>query len=438
MKEKKVLLISVGGSPNPIIFSIECNKCEHIIFFCSRDTLSELPAIREKVADKVKIIDYEKIVTENYEDIGTCYRAIVQRLPEILSMWQFSYDDVVIDYTGGTKAMSAALVLATVSNCNNYSYIGGGTEDKTVRTKEGRGTVIDGKEKFYYQQNPWDALGIGELKIIDNLFSKARYAAAVEKLQQLKQSVDSKLRDLYGLLASICEAYYFWDIFKLREARNLFANNFPRFEKYSLCGTRDLENLIIHISRNIEYLNHLTSSVMQKNEAPAEAYLLLAKDLISNAIRRAEKEDKYEDAVARLYSACEKIVKGKLLGYGIDNSRTRKDQIPVLLADRFEKYKYFNEKKNNWAYKYGFDASCELLAARDPEFASKYSRQKDNLKNLMSRRNDSILAHGTTPVTENTYKDMLDATLKFAELERNELVEFPELKLNSWGPVLLR
>jgi hypothetical protein len=121
MKEKKVLLISVGGSPNPIIFSIECNKCEHIIFFCSRDTLSELPAIREKVADKVKIIDYEKIVTENYEDIGTCYRAIVQRLPEILSMWQFSYDDVVIDYTGGTKAMSAALVLATVSNCNNYS-----------------------------------------------------------------------------------------------------------------------------------------------------------------------------------------------------------------------------------------------------------------------------------------------------------------------------
>ena len=354
-------------------------------------------------------------------------------------MWKCSYEDIVVDYTGGTKAMSAALVLATIDTCNSYSYIGGGPESKDARTKEGLGVVIDGKEKYIYQQNPWDSLGIGELKVIDNLFSKARYASAVEELNKIKDSVDSRLKDVYSLLGNICEAYYCWDVFKIKEANNLFNRSFKNLSRYSVCGNKYLDNLIDAIDNNMKWLEELWTNIAKSSDKPSsKAYILFSKDLIANAIRRAEREHKFEDAVARLYSSIEKLAKGMLLEYGIDNSCTREDQIPVQLQDKFKKYSYYDSKTNSKLYRYGFEASCELLSLCNSEFGARYSKQKREMEKLMNIRNSSVLAHGMIPVTEDTYKKLLDATLEFAGYTRNDLVEFPELNLDKWGPMILR
>ncbi|OQX91368.1 MAG: hypothetical protein B6D58_08485, partial [candidate division Zixibacteria bacterium 4484_95] len=54
--------------------------------------------------------------------------------------------DIVIDLTGGTKQMSAALALAATEQGLKVSYVGG-----EERTKDGLGTVVSGTEKIYYK-----------------------------------------------------------------------------------------------------------------------------------------------------------------------------------------------------------------------------------------------------------------------------------------------
>jgi CRISPR-associated protein (TIGR02710 family) len=439
MDDKKVLLISVGGSPNAIKYSIEKNECPYVIFFCSKDTILQVNSIRDDISGNVKFTDFERIVTNDHENIETCYITLLQRIPEILKLWKCDYDDIVVDYTGGTKVMSAALVLATIDKCKSYSYIGGGSANKEARAKNGIGTVIDGKEFYHYHQNPWDSLGINELKTIDELFSKARYATTVEKLEKLKGLVNSKLKDIYETLQEICMAYYYWDVFKINDANMIFKRSFNNFSKYKILNSEHLDKLIDNISNNMKWVENLSNSIInaRNNNKFADAYKMFSNDLIANAIRRAEKENKYEDAVARLYSSAEKFVKGMLLEHGIDNSNTEKGQIPPKLINEFMRYEYKN-KENKIRFRYGFDASCRLLAFLDKNFEIRYFKLKDKLKSLMNIRNSSILAHDIIPVSEDTYKKMLDVILKLFEIEKSELVEFPELNINIWGPLLLR
>lgn len=52
-------------------------------------------------------------------------------------------------------------------------------------------------------------------------------------------------------------------------------------------------------------------------------------DLLANAVRRAEMEFKYDDAVARFYIAAEKLTKTRLqVAHDIDNSDADPDVIP--------------------------------------------------------------------------------------------------------------
>ncbi|MCX7921548.1 MAG: TIGR02710 family CRISPR-associated CARF protein [Clostridia bacterium] len=432
---KKVLIISLGGSPNQTIKSIEFNKPEFILFFCSPETLLNAKNIVETVQKSVPIKDYEKIVTESSEDIGPCYRVLMQEIPKKLNSWKCTFSDVSVDYTGGTKSMSAALVLATIENCNNYSYIGG-----SDRTKDGVGIVIDDKERVIYQANPWNELAVGELKVIDSLFNKARYLAAFELLEKVKKYVDSRLKDIYENLCKICQAYHEWDSFKHKEAKNILQQALPKLKAYRIID-RNLEILINQIESNFNWLNSLVNELNSKSSSDKtnqNGYKLLCVDLISNAARRGEKEQKYDDAVARLYSSLEKLAKSRLLDLGIDNSRTEKDQIPDNLLEVFEKHNFVDESSQSECYKYGFNDSMILLAELNTDFKVKYESKKIELEKLMNIRNSSILAHGTAPVSENTYKQMFDITMAFAGLKEDDLIEFPEFNLNTWGNKLLK
>jgi hypothetical protein len=44
------------------------------------------------------------------------------RLPELLRKWRIDPHEVIVDYTGGTKTMSAALVLAATQRFHQFSY----------------------------------------------------------------------------------------------------------------------------------------------------------------------------------------------------------------------------------------------------------------------------------------------------------------------------
>jgi len=47
-----------------------------------------------------------------FEELGPCYRALRAEIPGLLRKWRIEPGEVLVDYTCGTKTMSAALVLA--------------------------------------------------------------------------------------------------------------------------------------------------------------------------------------------------------------------------------------------------------------------------------------------------------------------------------------
>ena len=177
-KMKKAMIVSVGGTSAPIIFSLNRSKPEYICFFISKQTKKML---EEEIIPNLnfKPRHYDWILTPNAESLSDCYSELVKQLPSLLEKWEVDPKDVCVDYTGGTKTMSVALALATIEDSCCYSYVGG-----DERSKGGVGVVVDGKERMWFLENPWDEIAQKERKEISILFNKARYASAAEVLQK--------------------------------------------------------------------------------------------------------------------------------------------------------------------------------------------------------------------------------------------------------------
>src|SRR5215510_13123478 len=195
----QAMLVSLGGSLEPVLFTLNQQRPAHVVFFVSPQSEAELQTI-------IKGLDFvyrfDRITSPSAEDLGDCYRALREQLPSKLAQWGLSEDDLVVDYTGGTKSMSAALVLATVERAQRYSYIGG-----VERDKGGVGVVLGGHERMLYVHNPWKAWAQEERKRISLYFATARYATALDELQRLQQHVDAAEQSLLRALASAVAGY---------------------------------------------------------------------------------------------------------------------------------------------------------------------------------------------------------------------------------------
>lgn len=150
----RAMILSVGGTPGPILASLNRQIPELVCFFVSLESRKSLDTdILPPLAFRPR--HYDWIETPSAEDLLECYRVLTRELPRPAEKWKVPLGEFAVDYTGGTKTMSVALTLATVQSVSRYTYVGG-----TERTKDGLGVVVDGKERMLHQTNPWDALAV--------------------------------------------------------------------------------------------------------------------------------------------------------------------------------------------------------------------------------------------------------------------------------------
>jgi len=136
-----------------------------------------------------------------------------------------------------------------------------------------------------------------------------------------------------------------------------------------------------------------------------EPYLIT--DLLSNAKRRGEIEQNYDDAVGRLYRVTELIAQYQLKNYGIeDTGDVPRDKIPTSLLNELG--------TGDAKVKVGLHTSYRLLAAKGDKIGLRYQEDR-RLQNLLWRRNTSILAHGLKPVEQKDYLDLRDAIIPYAK-----------------------
>ncbi|WP_456371341.1 TIGR02710 family CRISPR-associated CARF protein [Thermodesulfatator atlanticus] len=407
---KKVLILTVGGSCEPLVNAIKARKPDYTIFVCSQTSSVVVngpgepckpPSQKDAPKDhKWRSIvaqtslnedQYDIIELSNPDTLDSCYQEIVKNVTELLNK-KFPGEslEIIANYTGGTKTMSVALALAALNQENWDLELNKGPRVDLVKVRAGDVPVLI---------NKWEVFANHQLKLIENLWAKFYYAEAVELAQEiLTKPLSGEKQNFFQKICTISEAFESWDRFEHQKAYELlkpFARYFPN------------------------HIQVLANIVENKGYSKV-------KDLLMNAKRRATQK-RFDDAVARLYRAVEMMAQIRLKEkYTLDTGNISLNSLPKTLQ---EKYKNFADEKGK--IQLGLARAYEVLDALEDPLGYLFMKQQKAIQNALKKRNYSILAHGENPVTENIYNEVQEILESFlnagfeAVKDKTKMIQLP-------------
>ncbi len=406
--KRLAMVISVGGTAEPVIKSISTYKPEFTSFFVSQDTNDQVSEIKAELKNSGFRIKSEVTITDDVNDLLHCHEKAEEAVRRVTDK-RYGSDEIIIDYTGGTKNMSVALALAAITHGFSFSYVGG-----ERRTKEGIGIVESGYEKVYHSVNPWDVLAIEERRKITVLFNQYQFKAA-KKLTDALLEKNSKHRPLFRKMGLLIEGYYRWDFCRYQEAYDIFRR--AKVDEWTVSDDIALRSF----ARSTEQLQAFLRKLVDAGRKPTRELIM---DLYANAERRYE-EGKIDDAILRLYRLAEMAAQERLLnGFGIDTSNVASERIPSTLREEFKK-RYATWRSG--AIKLPQTAAFLLLKELGDEVGRIFDQHKLNFLDIQSSRNNSYLAHGFSSSGEGVYIKLRDFILSLGIVKADEAPRFPKM-----------
>lgn len=217
-----LLVTTVGGTSEPLVKSLLEWRPDRVLLVASEQVRSQVNTVLREYADatgqRLNPGQYEVKLISDPEDLMGCVTAIRDLEPEVSAWVRRRGGDyaVVVDFTGGTKCMSAALALASQRWPCRYSYVGG-----VRRTKEGVGVVESGAERVVHSANPWDALGYQAVEDFIILFDQRSFEAAARVASRAKTRVEDPARKReMAALELLAQAFDSWDRFDHRRCQH--------------------------------------------------------------------------------------------------------------------------------------------------------------------------------------------------------------------------
>ncbi len=198
---------------------------------------------------------------------------------------------IIMNYTFGTKTMSAAMACCGMFYSKDLISVGG---DRT------NGQVSAGTEIINYQ-NLYKIYDKFALMRTRHNFNSNRFMPCIDILNNI---VDLNIHK--DSFLNLCKAYYYWDNMDFQHAYNHLrevdakAMEFVEIRKELKMNLKALGNIVNSRSDNLR-----------------NCYILAS--LINNSIRKAD-EYKYNDAIARLYRSFELVAKIQLIQYRLNTS----------------------------------------------------------------------------------------------------------------------
>lgn len=419
MPKGMVITVGIGREiEHAIVFSIINANPNHIVFLVTEQSEGTLERIEQEAKEQdVRLPDYEFVKVSNENDANAAYGAAVEAIRK-LGEKGIKSGEITVDYTTGSKPMSAgALYAAITEGCASVVYVTGERDEN--------GRVISGTEQVLAIM-PNKLLARRFRSEAVRLFNAWQFAAAKQIiddfLSQFPQDrVPELFPDLDGL-RKLCNAYQAWDAFNHIGAQEAFEGvGKDIMQQWSSDG---------QIKRNKGWINLLARKLQSGNLDERLCPELLV-DLWANALRRIE-EKRFVDAVARLYRLAELIAQFRLWHeHGIDTRDVDMSKVPECKKEKLERHR--DEKGDEKGkVKIPLQASYELLKNLGDEIGEMGAGEK--LRNALSARNNSIAAHGLEPVTEkvaNNLKEAIEPILRkvVPNLESHlEKAQFPTLR----------
>lgn len=401
---KDVLVLTVGGSPQPLRRAIEARAWDRVIFIVSDGSdgnTSSRPNVEETE------IDYDRqkgLPGPGLRHLPACPKdiAIIPVPPDDLDRALALTDRVLADvlkqgaavtvnYTGGTKTMTVALVLAASAHEGVRIEFMAGERPDLVGVRDGTERPVE---------MPGHLLGLA------NLFSLARaevkrraYGAALAVVGQIEQGLRHAAggarppqgwRSRAAAWAEWLRLLDAWDRFDVSDA-------WDRLRKAQ--------------QSNVQWAAALAQSDADRlkalaGERKAGAGPFLCEDLWLNAQRRADL-GLYDDAIARLYRLAEAAVQARLcLCHGIpDTGAVPVARLPEALRAGCKVKP--DRRTGAEVAELPLFRALELLAHLDPAdpLVAVWPRDGNRFAtpDWQAARNRSILAHGFRPASRQDW-----------------------------------
>lgn len=406
---KTLLAVTVGGSCVPIVKAISDYRPDFVIFIvssgkqgsrsmvdgdlnpCRNQNQDPLPNIVEQT--RLSSSQYDFVELDDPDSLEACYRKILENLDQRYSNspeWR-----KIADYTGGTKTMTASLVIAALQLGWELSVVRG---DRTDLVKVREGTELASLV------NAWEVRAYQQLNQAEELFNQFGYSSAAHIAETLMRiaPLSAELKQRIQRFVSLARGFDAWDRFDHNRAQNI------------------LEPYCSEIVPHWKFLKKLAHP---SNELGYEPVF----DLLLNAERRAER-GRYDDAVARLYRCLEMIAQISLLRRkpSINPSNLSLDSLPEHLRGEY------SQKKAK--IKLSLVEDYDLLISLEDPVGIAIKPDRGKMLDILSRRNSSILAHGILPVGEETYREMHEFTRHLIEKVKmvikieEEGLQFPRIR----------
>jgi len=409
---EKILLVTVGGSPQPIITSFRSLEPDRLVFICSEGPKSSISQVTghgkpceirrgEKIIDRlpnfVSLFGLENkfdpendivLVAEDHQ--SDCYNKIFAKLKSLKSENIY----LMADYTGGTKCMSIGLAMAGLDFGADL-YITTGTRKDLVRITGGETTepvstaLIDLDRKIE--------------QFLPVFLKQYNYSAAIEQLEGLLRNLhlDPASKNRVRSLKDICIAFEAWDQFSHEEAWQSIESHL---------GRPEIKELGLYLKKILQSRADIDEEFDTAHGIRGHGFEIV-EDLVMNAERRAAQK-RYDDAVGRLYRALELLVQIHLSKeYEIKTGDADINKIPPAYRDEYEGLRFSN---NDDKIMLGLKQAYLLLNKfeNDP-LGSLYSEVQHKIDDVLVKRNQSLFAHGFKPITAKDYQMLSTQVVDF-------------------------
>ena len=409
-----ILVTTVGGTCAPVVTAIRDYHPDYVIFIVSSGPrgskiMVDGPGTPCKVygddPNKSNIVKQTGLPADAYEILElTDPDSLNKGYSEIKSLLNNSMIKSrdwrkIADYTGGTKTMTAALVLVAVEMGWELSLVKGARTDLLQ--------VIDGTE-IAGLVNTWEVRARQQASLAESLFNSYAYTSASTILESLLQlspltlEAQKSIRFWVGL----CRGFDAWDRFDHQRAAHLL---------------RPFQSQIVP---QWIFLKQITG---QSQGSGYERVI----DLLLNAERRASR-GRYDDSIARNYRALELFAQIRLAHREppLLTSNLEIDHLPEELHTIYRK-RLQNDREGE--IRIGLREAYELLNQLNDPLGREFKNEQSKLLSVLEKRNQSILAHGQIPIDREAYLKINNSSQTFFERAFQSLdisdtgIQFPHL-----------
>ncbi len=386
-------LIMVVSRPDSLEVAAEKLSPEVIGIIASQNILKDVVLKCAELENRDgSNVGFEFQLVDSAMEIGDAFGRFV-RLLDGFTAKGYEHADILLDATGGTTPMRLGAALAAMSRGiemvhQRWPQYYDKEQDRWIYEEGSKVEVVP-------MRNPLEATGLLRDGQAVELFNRRDYGAAALVFEDVAGKVTgAERRHYYGGLLLLAKGYGAWDvadykeaIVRLQQARRELGVEFGEADLAERAGT-----LADHVGRNLSFLGDVQGKLSVENVV----------DMVENARRRILDQGRYDDGVARLYRTVEMWHQWRLLKrQSVSTKGTRWEQVPAEAKAKLRENTGLTELPKN----------LDLMRARtlDRILNNEESVEDDNLfRDLLQKRNDSILAHGLKPIGEAPARKFLD------------------------------